>query len=251
MRPPVLFVSLTAAIAFVAGCGSATSGPNAPNGIQEKLGAQIVAATVKAVKHESSLHFIETTTEGTDRVGIVGDVGISSGEQRITLREGAEVGHLTLLLTHGTAYFEGNTVGLEGFTGLSATLSAEFAGRWISVPATNTDFGEIADSLTVESAATEFVKLPGTLRRGKTSAEKGRPAIAVTADQHTKSSNLQLTMHVATTGAVLPILVEGTTKSRGSASRSVTVVFSNWGAVLHLAPPASSVPITEVEALAR
>ncbi|MGD1012145.1 MAG: hypothetical protein ABR925_06405 [Acidimicrobiales bacterium] len=250
MRAPILLVSLTAAIAFAAGCGSSTSSGNAPNGMQAKSGDQIVAAAVKAAKHESSLHFVETTAQGTARVSIVGDVGTSSGEQRITLREGAEVGHLTLLLTHGTAYFEGNTVGLEGFTGLSATLSAEFAERWISVPSTSTDFSQIADSLTVKSATTEFVKLPGTLTRGKTSTEKGSPVVAVTAFQKSKSGTLRLTMYVATTGAVLPVVVEGTTTATGSTPRSVNAVFSDWGAVLHLAAPVSSIPIAELEALA-
>ena len=126
---------------------STTIAPNAHNGIETKSGGQIVAAAVAATKRQSSFHFVESAGEGSNGVVVVGDVGTSSGEQHVTIRDGKKVGHITLLLAGKTAYFQGDALGLEGFTGLSATLSAQYARKWISVPSSNTSFSTIAGTL--------------------------------------------------------------------------------------------------------
>jgi len=246
MRPVALFVTLTAAIAFVAGCSS----PAGSSGIQSKSGSQIVAAAVAATKHEKSFHYVENSGSGSSGVNIVGDVGTSTGEQRLTIHQGTQKGHVNILLAGGTAYFQGDVFGLEGFTGLSAKLSAGIAGKWISVPHTNKGFSDLAGSLAVKTAAAALVQLSGTLTRGKTSTELGKPVVAVKASQSTSSGKLKLTMYVATTGPALPILVEGTTQASGSAARSISARFSDWGEALHLTAPSAAVPIASVQALA-
>ena len=259
MRPGFLLVTLTATIAFVAaGCGSSSStgsssttiASNAHNGIETKSGGQIVAAAVAATKRQSSFHFVESAGEGSNGVVVVGDVGTSSGEQHVTIRDGKKVGHITLLLTGKTAYFQGDALGLEGFTGLSATLSAQYARKWISVPSSNTSFTTIAGTLEVGTAAIQFVKLPGTLTRGRTSTQSGRAAVAVKAADKTSSGSLALTLYVATMGEALPILVAGTTTATGESARSISAKFSDWGEPLHVIAPGTSVPIATVQALA-
>ncbi|MGO9332817.1 MAG: hypothetical protein ACLQCU_01970 [Acidimicrobiales bacterium] len=250
MRRPLLMVTLTAVIAFTAGCGNSSAGSKGPNGVQSKSADQIMAAAVAATKRQSSFHFVETASQGSDEVSVVGDIGTSSGEQHVTMHEGTRTGHLTLLLAGGTAYVQGDVAGLESFTGLSAKLSAKFSGDWISVPSTNQGFASIAGSLAVKTAAAQFVKLPGKLTRGKTSTELGHPAVAVKAAQSSKTGTLSLTMYVATTGAVLPIMVEGTTRASGSAARSLTARFSDWGEALRLTAPNGAVPIADVQAAA-
>jgi hypothetical protein len=242
-----LFVTLTAVITFTAGCGSSSPGPN---GVQSKSGDQIVAAAVAATKQQSSFHFVETANQGSSRVSVIGDVGRTSGDEHVTALDGTHVGHLTLLLAGGTAYVQGDVAGLESFTGLSAKLSAKFTGKWISVPSTNQGFANIAGSLAVKTAAAQFVKLPGKLTRGKTSTELGHPAVVVKAAQSSKSETLRLTMYVATTGAVLPIMVEGTTRASGTPARSIVAKFSDWGEALHVTAPSVAVPIAEVQAAA-
>jgi hypothetical protein len=263
MRPGFLLVTVTAAIAFVAGCGSSSSAgssstsastttisPNAHNGIETRSGAQIVAAAVAATKQQSSFHFVETAGEGSNGVVVVGDVGTSSGEQHVTIREGKKNGHVTLILSGKTAFFQGDALGLEGFTGLSAKLSTQYADKWISVPSSNTSFSTIAGTLEVGTAATQFVKLPGTLTRGETSTQSGHAAVAVNAAEKTSTGSLTLTIYVATMGEALPILVAGTTTATGTGSRSISAKFSGWGEPLHVITPSTSVPIAEVQALA-
>jgi len=58
---------MTAAIAFAAGCGGASAGSNASNGIQLKSGDKIVAAAVKATKAQRSFHFVSRRARGQVR----------------------------------------------------------------------------------------------------------------------------------------------------------------------------------------
>ena len=108
MRRPLLLVTLTAVIAFTAGCGNSSAGSKGPNGVQSKSADQIMAAAVAATKRQSSFHFVETASQGSDEVSVVGDIGTSSGEQHVTMHEGTRTGHLTLLLAGGTAYVQGD-----------------------------------------------------------------------------------------------------------------------------------------------
>ena len=204
-----------------------------------------------ATKQQSSFHFVETADEGTSHVLVVGDVGTSTGEQHVTIYSGTKKdGHLTLILSGKVAYVEGDVLGLEGFTGLSAKLSSQFAGKWISVPSSNQSFGTIAGTLAVGTAAAQLVKLPGTLTRGATSTQLGHAAVAVKAAQSTSSGSLTLTIYVATTGQALPILVAGTTTATGSAPRSISAKFSGWGEAVNVTAPSTSVPIAAIQAAA-
>ena len=250
MRPRPTLVILTAAIAFAAGCGGASAGSNASNGIQLKSGDKIVAAAVKATKAQRSFHFVESARAWTSEVSIVADVGTTTGEQHVTVSQGSKAGHLTVLLAGGAAYFEGDSLGLQGLTGMSAKVAAEFAGKWISVPSSNASFSSLAGSLAVKSAATQLVQLSGTLTRGKTSTKLGHAAVAVKASQTTKTASLALTMYVRTTGAALPISVEGTSKQTGSTAHTISASFSDWGEVLRLTAPSGSLPIATVQAAA-
>jgi len=241
---------MTAGIACAAGCGTSSSGSNGSNGIQSKSGAQIDAAAVAATKRQTSFHFEESAGAGLNDVHISGDVGTSSGEQHVTIRNGKKDGHLTFLLAHKTAYFQGDLLGLEGFTGLSAKLSALYAGKWIAVGSSNTHFSTVAGTLQVKTAATQLVMLPGKLTRGATSTRMGHAAVAVSAAETSSSGSLKLTIYVATNGPALPILVEGTTTASGSAPRVISARFSHWGEAVHVSVPSTSVPISAVQALA-
>jgi len=251
MRPVPLLAGVTAAIAITAGCGSSSStGSNgSSNGVESKSGAGIVAAAVAATARQSSFHFVETANQAGGGVSIVADIGESSGEQHVTILNGGKIAHLTFLLAGGIAYFEGNPVGLAGFTGLSAKLSAKYAGKWISVTSANQSFSSIAGTLSVRTAALQLVKVPGTLTKGATSTQLGHRVVAVKAAESSSSGSLKLTMYVATTGAALPVLVAGTTTSNGGA-RSVSARFSEWGETVHVTAPSRAVPIATVQALA-
>ncbi len=255
MRRIPLFVTLTAAIAFAAGCGSSSSGDsggtsNTANGVQSRSGEQIVADAVAAAKHQRSFHFVETAGHAGNGVVVEADIGDSSGEQRVTIHDGTKSGHLTLLLADKTAYFRGDLIGLEDFTGLSPTLAGRYSGKWISVPSSNRSFTTIAGTLAVATAAVQLVQLPGKLTRGETSTRMGKPAVAVKAVQTSGAGSLNLTLYVATTGDALPILVQGSTTASGAAPHSVSATFSDWGEAVHVTAPSNPVPFAVVQALA-
>jgi hypothetical protein len=248
-----LLVISTVAIAFIAGCGGSSTGSGSSggsNGVASKSGSQIVAAAVAATKKQVSFHFVEMAGTTGSTVQIVGDVGSSAGEQRITVHQGGQSGHITVLLANRTAYFTGDAFGLEGFTGLTKTLATGLAGKWISVPSSNASFSSIASSLAVKTAAVQLVQLSGTLTRGKTSIELGHPAVSVKAAEKSSTGRLALTLYVSTKGAALPIRVEGTTQATGSAARSVVATFTDWGESVHLSAPHGAEPISSVKSLA-
>jgi len=249
MRPRLLLVISTVTIAAAAGCGSSSAGPNSSNGIQSKSGKQIVAAAVAAAKRESSFRFVEVSGTGSATERIVDDVGTSDGEQQITVGEGATASHITILLAKGTAYFTGDVTGLEGFTGASAKVAAQLAGKWISVPPSNAGFSALASSLAVKTAAARLVQLDGTITRQAESSKLGHPVVPVKVVQTTSQGSLALTMYVATTGAALPVLIEGKTKATGASARSISARFSDWGEAVHTSVPKSSVPVSEVQKL--
>ena len=249
MAPRPLLVILTVAIASIAGCSASTTGSNGSNGLGAESGSQIVAAAVSATKAQSSFHFVESAGSGRAALRIVGDVGSTSGEQHITVGNGTENGHVTVLLSNKTAYFTGDLVGLEGFTGLSAKLATPLVKKWISVPSTDSSFPSLAASLAVGTAAGQLVKLTGTLVRGASSTKLGHAAVAVKATQSSSSGTLSLTMYVATSGAALPILVEGTTKATSGSTRKVSAIFSGWGEPVHVSAPSGALPIADVKAL--
>jgi hypothetical protein len=249
MRVRPLLVIATVAIAFAAGCGSSAAGSGS-NGVESKSASQIVAAAVAATEHQSSFHFVETAGSSQSSVKIVGDVGSSGGEQHITVAEGKQSGHITVVLAKGTAYFTGDVFGLEGFTGLTKANATGIAGKWIAVPSTNASFSSIAASLAVKTAAGQLVKLTGTLTRGKVSTELGHKAVSVKAAQKTTAGTLALTMYVATTGDALPIRVEGITQATGSVARTIAATFTDWGEMVDASAPKSFEPIADVKALA-
>ena len=82
------------------------------------------------------------------------------------------------------------------------------------------------------------------------SNELGHRAVSVKAAQKTSAGTLALTLYVATTGAALPIRVEGTTQATGSVARSIAATFSSWGETVNATAPKSSEPITDVKSLA-
>jgi hypothetical protein len=253
MPPRLLLVISTVAIALAAGCGTTVAGSkgsDGSNGLSSKSGKQIVAAAVAATTRQSSFHFVETSGAGSSTEQIVADVGSGGGEQQITVTDGTQSSHVTVLLSKGTAYFTGDAVGLEGFTGLTEKLATQLAGKWISVPSSNAGFSSLAGSLVVKTAASRLVQLDGTISRGVVSSKLGRPAVPVKVVQSTSTGSLALTMYVSTTGAALPILIEGTTKATGSSARSVSARFSDWGEALHLSAPKNSISVSAVKALA-
>jgi len=136
MRPRPTLVILTAAIAFAAGCGGASAGSNASNGIQLKSGDKIVAAAVKATKAQRSFHFVESARAGTSEVSIVAD-WYTTGEQHVTVSQGSKAGHLTVLLAAAPHTSRATLSVLQGLTGMSAKVAAELLGSGIGFrPAT-------------------------------------------------------------------------------------------------------------------
>jgi len=205
-----------------------------------------MASAVSATSRQSSFHFEEVATEATAGIDVVADVGANRGREFITLTGSGKSGHVEILLVAKTAYFKGDLFGLESFTHIGAALAKKYAGRWISVPSTNSGFASVTGTLTVLGVANQLVLLPGTLTRGAATTTSGVPTLPIAAADSASGGVLRLTEYVSAKGVALPVLVEGTTSATSTGTRHIKVTFGHWGESVVVGAPTGTVPITAV-----
>jgi hypothetical protein len=250
MRLRPLLVTLAATGAVLAGCGGSASGPTSSNNVTSKTASGIVTAAVNATKQQSSFHFEEDAVQPTSTVTLIGDIGKTSAQQAITVTSGKTSGHVTLLLANGVVYFRADVLGLQSFSQFTAAQAAKYANKWISVSSADNGYHSLIGTLTVSNAATQLVKLPGTMTKGGTSVQGGIPVVAVDTAQTSSSGTLSITMYVQTTGPALPVKVTAISKTTPTSSsptvsgtREVTATFSKWNEPVNVVAPKNAVPI--------
>jgi hypothetical protein len=183
------------------------------------------------------------TTSYTEVITVVGTVNNSGGWQLITQELNGEVGHITVELLDGTAYFKGDAGGLERYMGLSSSAASAHADHWISV--TTSDGGaytQASAALTVSSALSNVEISPpfestADINRAGDIEIWGR--IGKLPSGYTSQ---QAVITIADRGHGLPLSYRAAT---ATSSERITTSFtcSAWGAPVKLpAIPATAVP---------
>ena len=140
--------------------------------------SQVLAASKTAAASESSLHYVATTKTSTNSVTITGDVSKTEGQQTIVAIVNGQVGHVTVMLVGGSAYFEGDEPGLATFMGLPQSIAVRYANKWISLSSSDADFSAVAAGLTTSTALLQSpISNPLTLRG--MSEKSGRQVLAI------------------------------------------------------------------------
>jgi hypothetical protein len=201
---------------------------------------QLLTSILAAARVQHSVHYVSSASLGDFHVSQVGDAGATQGIQRITFRSAAKTGHVTVIFVAGSAYLRGDAFTLTDYMGFKAGAAAAYAGRWILVPRSDGAYSTIAAGVTFSSAIGEL-KLSAPLTRVPDTTIGGRRVIGVRGKSSTSPGSIAATLYARATGPPLPV---GEVATAGKTRAVVT--FSRWNEPVHVAVPASAVPISKV-----
>jgi hypothetical protein len=199
----------------------------------------LLGSILGVARSQRSVHYVSAARVGASRVSQVGDAGVSQGIQRITFRTGNKTGHVTVIVSAGTAYVRGDALSLVNYMGFNATAAARYAGVWVLIPHSDRDYATVAYAVTLSSTIAgltpsgPLVSVPATKVagqqvlgvRGKTPSPPGGPGIA--------------TLYARANGSPLPV---EEVIDQGNLRGTITLV--NWNQPVHVATPTHAVPIS-------
>jgi len=235
-------------VVLVVGCSSGSIGHAArpslsarPSSLATPLAGQpagqILAESIRAVRAAGSVRVVAHDAAGSKRVTFIDDVSATAGREVIRTNGG---GRATFLMIAGVGYLRGNAAALENYYGIRVPVAARLSGRWISVHRGDRGYRQLTSQVTLSGFIDE-IRMEGPLARRGSSLVGNHPAVVVQGTASAASGGIKEMLYVASTGRPLPLSLVG--HVRGERLRAT---FGNWGEALHLAPPASSIPISSL-----
>ncbi len=203
MRRLVLVVPATALLL-------ATSSLTA--GAATKTAAQILQISVGSMKTEGSFHYDSTSSiAGKVALSLSTDSSLTYGTQTQKLDGGTE----TTRLIGKTLYMYANAKAYaQDFDVAKTTL----ANKWVLVPSTNKNYGNIADAILVKSVMQQLVDI-GSVKDVGTATFDGKTALELRGDAGASGTE---TIYVSSTAPYLPIGLSA------EATEEVTRSSMNW-----------------------
>jgi hypothetical protein len=208
------------------------------NGVANQSPVQIVNAAVHASLSANSFTVTGSIGQGAQRVGL----NLSLSATKVAQGSITAMGQTINLIQIGnTIYFKASTSFWTQNGG--ATAAQLFANKWVSGPASSSDFSSFSQFLDPHQLANQFFQAPtGTdFHKGKTSTVNGQKVIAITGTD--KSGGGKGVLYVATTGK--PYVVKVTVKGGSSGSGSVS--FSNYNKPVHASAPKNSLNLSQLK----
>jgi hypothetical protein len=216
--------------------------------------SQVLAASKSAADAELSLHYSSTTKVPAQSVTvtITGDVSAAEGQQTIVANINGQVGHVSVDLVDGSAYFRGDEPGLANFMGLPLALSSQYANKWISLSSSDSGYSTVAAGLTTASVLGEIaISRPLSLKGnpevlGHRAIGLGGTASAAVPGS-TKKVAIPVRLYVQARGKALPVLY---TKSPtvNKKKESLSVAFGDWNEHVSVTAPVGATPISALGA---
>jgi len=225
-------IAVAAASTIAAACGSEAKAN------YSKSAATLVSLAVQNAENAGWVHE-ETNSSGSGHtLSMSNDVGTSEGRQVIT-PDGA---HATVVLVGGVAYIQGDPAAMEKYFGFPSSDSTQLAGKWISLPSSDSGFSTVSAAVTLKSDFSQ-VRLNGPLTKGPLTEIDGQRVIPVQGSMAAPGGGPTVagTLYVTAEGQVLPVEL----RASGHAE-SETVVWSRWGQAVQLAAPPGAVPISSI-----
>jgi hypothetical protein len=207
----------------------------------------LLASSGAAAKGEPSFHYVATESQSGLSITIAGDVAKTGGTQTIVANTDGQVGHVTVTLVDGSAYFRGDEPGLQNFMQLPAALATEYTNQWISLSKGDPGYAAIAAGLTTASALSQVeIAKPLTLKGATT--KMGQRVLTIggtdrgTPSGSSKPVTIPVKLYVKASGAPLPVLYSATwVLAKHAQVQSVS--FSHWKEPVHVTAPAGPVPM--------
>jgi hypothetical protein len=188
-------------------------------------GVQLLAAMLAAIHAQHSVHYVTTTVSGATTVVIAGDVATATGMQEIRFTQSGRTGHVSVRVVKETAYFRGDAFALQAFMGVPAANATKYAGDWVRVPKSATQYASVAAGATLPSFSANLA-ISGTVT-------KVSGGLTIT----TNTGRLRLYL----TPKHLPTRETG----KGSGGTLATAI-GRWNETVRVASPAQTVPVQTV-----
>ncbi len=204
------------------------------------------AAAIKAARAKG-VHFVSIATESGTTIHVVGDTGLTSGAQTITVKRGSVVEHVHAVVAGATGYVNGNNAALRNVIGLTSAQSSKYAGRWMSFPTSNASLDSLVGGLLDKDVASEL-QMHGPYTYAPSTTIGGQRAIGIRGSVPSESGKAEpQVLYVPASGAALPIEeVTNPGQAKGSSAIHGTVSFSSWGQKKAAKAPAHSVSLLKL-----
>jgi hypothetical protein len=202
--------------------------------------SQVLKTALASAATEGSVHITVHFFSGKTTGVLVEDSARRSAKQTVAI--GRE--RISIIFTHGTAYFAGNSPGLTKYFGISPSNASALSGRWVAVSPSDSGFKDVTAGLTLESALKE-ASPSGSVAQGKRRKVDRRPTVSISGAG--SANGPQRTLFVATSGKPLPVEAISTTQS-GERTSGEIITFSRWGESVHTPTPVNSVPVSALSA---
>jgi hypothetical protein len=254
MRSNFMRLLAATALALVAASSAACSS-STPSGSSStpsaspfagKTPAQVLAMATAAALAKGSVHIVDD-----DNIGGVGtmhwvtDAGTPQGKQ---IGAGS-IGNCTILVTSAqVAYVRGNATCLENTLGLPPQEATTYAGRWIAVPSSSSDYSGLVTGVTDSSMMTG-VTPSAPLRFTKATTIDGKSVMGISGGlgpfAPTTSAGTQV-LYISTAAPYLPVaFVLHATQNTGKPLTS-SAHMSNYGESVVVMEPAHSIPLSSI-----
>jgi hypothetical protein len=199
--------------------------------------AALLARIVAAGRAQASVHYVSTAQLGAIRVVQVGDVAATKGIQRITYQKAGTTGHVTVIVSAGSAYISGDAFTLVNYMGFKPAASAKYANTWVVVPHNDRAYFNVAGDVTLPSVI-DSLKGRGHPAAAPNTSIGGQRVAGVQWRAVVAGKLVVVRLYARASGTPLPVVERAT---RGSAL--VSVAFSRWNEAVPVTAPKSPVPI--------
>jgi hypothetical protein len=203
---------------------------------------RLVRTALKSTIDGGTFHYVSRFTSKGQSQTTVGDAGMSSGRQVIT------IGSDTFsVLVNGTAcYFQGDANQMEQQLGLPSTIATAHAGQWISLAPGDLPYQSVYVAVTTRSALDSNIAF-APHRESGTTTRAGYRVLGITGPMSNQVVEGQLqrakgtaNLYLTTSRPHLPVQYteNGTINNTKS---TLVMTFSRWGETVHVSAPKGAV----------
>jgi hypothetical protein len=218
------------ALLLLSGCGGSSD-----NGVANKSGKEILAASKEAATEASSVHVVAKSTQGAVLVALDLHLSEKGGRGTVSL-PGVD---FEVVRTEGAVYVKGSP---SFYRRLEATLGVPIKlqpGTWLKGSASKGTLAQLAAFADLNGELNRILSTPGSLTTGATTTINGQKAVEV--KETTKV--YKGVLYVATTGKPYPIALaklKGKAKNEREGGRTT---FSEWDQPVSLSAPSPWVDV--------
>lgn len=198
-------------------------------------GTALLARAVQNADGKGWVHIVVSAAQGTTALSETEDAGPTGGQQTIVIG-GA---HATAIWLDNTAYVRVDSASIAETLG-TPSIGPKAVGQWVSFGPSDHDYGAITRGMGLRSAVGGFVSFSGPLAIGAATRVDGQQVTPLSGRVSVAGGPLiGATIDIARRSDTLPVEINAS-----SSGRSETVIFSDWGHPITLAPPAGARPIS-------